>query len=136
MLGFQLRALIAQRCLERADGLGALLPSEIGVCFPEYPSVEAHGGTQPPAVGRGMWKDDLALYSSFFLSSHQHPAGSNGFNPNFCQSPPLLVLFFCRMEAGIGPHREPETPGLSFGLEAEGGVGCAVLAKSCLVSGK
>lgn len=85
---------------------------------------------------RGMWKDDLALYSSFFLSSHQHPAGSNGFIPNFCQSPILLVLFFCRMETGIGLHREPETPGLSFGLEAQGGVGCAVLAKSCLVSGK
>lgn len=40
------------------------------------------------------------------------------------------------MEAGTGLHREPETPGLSFGLEARGGVGCAVLAKSCLVSGK
>lgn len=40
------------------------------------------------------------------------------------------------MEARTGLQREPETPGLSFGLEAQGGVGCAVLAKSCLVSGK
>lgn len=82
---------------------------DLGVIF----SLSQHGGSwrpKPPAECL------IALYSSLCLSPQQHPAGSNGFIPNFCPSPALPDLLFCRMEAGIGLPREPETLGLSFDL--------------------